>query len=227
MLDVQYPYAEDAARLQVLYRLPAARGARSLLLVSSAEPSGLPDWLIGWSGGVTAVSVQQACAMATATTGPRFDVVALPDVLAAHAVPVDASTLLRAAQQLLTPDGVVVGHQCHALALRRMFGRQWLLAALRAATGRPDVGSATGCTRALAQAGLLKAECFYVQPNIDSPLGLVPVEWRASRAYFMRAVRSAQGSFTQAGYLARLAVAALGLGGMFQQHLFFWARRSC
>jgi hypothetical protein len=66
-----------------------------------------------------------------------------------------------------------------------------------------------------------------VRPNIAAPMGLIPADRVAARAEFLRSVRAMRGHYSVFGYAPRLLLAWLGLGGLQQGQLFFWARRPC
>jgi hypothetical protein len=58
-------------------------------------------------------------------------------------------------------------------------------------------------------------------------MGLIPTDPAAARAHFLRWIRSGKGYYSPPAYAARLLVAVLGLGGMQQNELFFWAKKPC
>jgi hypothetical protein len=223
-MDVEYPYAQGQARLQLLYRLPSAPPPRRLLLVTDLiEGDGIGA---GWGGPVTRVA---SSALDTAATdgGARFDAVAVPAVLGGGTAELSSRHAvlpwLQRLHELLVPGGLIVGHVDNLYALRRWATPSGLLAALRPAA----MGSAADCRATLLDAGFTLPECFYVQPSIVSPMGLIPCERVASRAHFLRSIRAAQGHYGHSAYAARLLMAWLGLGGMQQAQLFFWARKAC
>lgn len=223
-MDVEYPFASAQSRRQLLYRLPTAPAPRRLLLVADrADPD---DFIHGWGGPVTAWTRAQVQADGAAA-GARFDAVALPGVLGARTATPGTTDLLAAVQRLLVPGGVVVGHVDHLLALRRL-ATPGGLARLVGAMARPGVvGTAAACTRALQRAGFVQPQCYYVQPSLSAPMGLIPCDRAAARAQFLRAVWSAQDQHSRPAFAARLLVATLGLGGLQQQELFFWATKPC
>jgi len=222
-MDVEYPYADSLSRRQLLYRLPPAPAPRRLLLVSEDPDSQLIG--AGWGGPVTAVDAP-ALNAAFIEEGASFDAVALPWTTG---VPPSASRvglpLLQKAHALLVPGGVVVGHVHNVHTLRRLVTVRGM-AAIGSAWMRPGgMGSVAACGAALRRAGFVDPECWYVQPSIESPLGLIPSDPTAARAHFVRAIRSAQGHYSRPAYAARLVGAALGLGGMQQPELFYWANK--
>jgi hypothetical protein len=230
--DIQYPYTEDAARLRLLYRLNDAPEPKRLLIVA-----GVPeDEQLGfaWDGGVTIASATTGLA-ALASGGPRYDAIALPGILsvAASAVRPSGSARWRNADLLqrigaaLAPGGLVVGHMPHGRALRGLARPRNALALATAALSADGITGPAACRRALTRAGLQQAECYYVQPNIAQPMALIPCDAAASRAHFLRAVRSSRGGYAPLGYGLRLALARLGLAGLLQSDLFFWARKPC
>lgn len=227
-MDVEYPYAEGLARRQLLYRLPSAPSPRRLLLVSDIADSALIGG--GWGGPVTVVGSQQLHSAVQQGEG-CFDAVALPQLAGSgrewRQSPTGAEQLLVLAHRLLVPAGVVVGHVENMFTLRRLasvrgivgFGGDWI---------RPgSIGSATRCRKVLQRAGFTDTECYYVQPSIESPMGLIPCEPKPARAHFLRAIRSARGHYSRPAYAMRVLVAWLGLGGMQQSALFFWATKAC
>lgn len=221
-MDVEYPFASAVSRRQLLYRLPTAPAPRRLLLV--ADRADADDYIHGWGGPVTAWTRAQVHA---AGAGARFDAVALPGVLGARMAPSGNAGLLAAVQRLLVPDGVVVGHVDHLLALRRL-ATPGGLARLVGAVARPGVvGTAAACTRALQRAGFVQPQCYYVQPSLSAPMGLIPCDRAAARAQFLRAAWSAQDQYSRPAFAARLLVATVGLGGLQQRELFFWATKPC
>ena len=229
--DVQYPYADGLARLQLLYRLPTSPAPRRLLVVCADEEGSLIGG--GWGGAVSVTAVSGLRA-ALSQGAERFDAVALPFVLergtarsGTGAPEAGNDEILGLVRELLVPGGVVVGHLTHVCALRHLLswsgGCQFVKAFLRA----QGIGRSAHCVDRLRQAGLTEIECFYVQPSIDAPMGLIPSQGAASRAHFLRAIRSASGHYGRIGYAVRLLLAQVGWGGVLQPQLFFWARRPC
>lgn len=227
-MDVEYPYADGLSRRQLLYRLPSTPQPRRLLLVSNEADSDLIGG--GWGGPVTVVT-RSGLDAAIAHGEPRFEAVALPWVLGSGALsdghPTNGLQLLCAVHRVLVPGGFVVGHLTNLRTLRRLVSlRGW--GGIVAAAGRPGaIGSASGCKAALLRAGFIEPECYYVQPSIESPMGLIPSEPVPARAHFLRSIRSAQGHHGRVAYALRLTVAYVGLGGMQQPQIFFWARKPC
>jgi hypothetical protein len=219
-MDVQYPYAAPEARLQLLYRLPTAPAPRRLLVVGDDRLG------IGGAWGASDVLVQPADGLeALAQRAPASrDAVALPAVLGAGCRP---RALAAAAARLLAPGGVVIGHFDHGYAVRRLLRPAGLWAALAAAADGEAVTGSRSCARLLRRAGLVDTECFYVLPDIASPMALVPAEVRTARRHFLRATHASRMSYRPAGYALRLMLAQLGAGGAFQNQIFFWARKPC
>lgn len=224
-MDVAYPYADGLSRRQLLYRLPTAPEPQRLLLVSSdADGDLIAD---SWRGPVT-VLAPAGLNPAFLQDGARFDAVALPwltGLLSSNCR--GGPQLLKLAHALLVPGGLVVGHLHNLHTLRRLATARGLAEVVAALARRGAMGSAAGCGAALLRAGYAEPECWYVQPSIDSPMGLIPSDPTAARAHFLRSIRSAQGHHSRPAYAARLLVAALGLGGMQQPELFFWATKPC
>lgn len=224
-MDVAYPYADGLSRRQLLYRLSAAPGPQRLLLVSDDADSDLLG--AGWRGPVT-VLAPSALDAAFLQDGARFDAVALPWTTGMRSAGGrNGPQLLQWAHALLLPGGLVVGHLHNVHTLRRLATANGLKEIVAALLHRGAMGSAAGCAAALLRAGYAHPECWYVQPSMDAPMGLIPSNPIAARAHFLRAIRSAQGHYSRPAYAARLLVAALGLGGMQQPELFFWARKPC
>lgn len=227
-MDAEYPFATALSRRQLLYRLPPTPAPGRLLIVgdtSDGEQMGRC-----WDGPVLALGSSQI-ADALAQGGARFDAVALPGLLGASPASLRAGATaqdwLCMALALLVPGGVVVGHLENTHALRRIASLQGLFQLVLAAVRPGAVGSANACMRALVSAGFVEPECYYVQPSLASPMGLIPCHRVPARAQFLRAVWSAQGNYSRPAFAARLLVAHLGLGGMQQQELFFWAQKPC
>ncbi len=222
-MDIDFPFAEDKSRQQLLYRLPTAPAPRRLLLVGN-DPDGIAR---GWDGPVTTVAVVDL-ADAASPDGADFDAVALPgltDMVAAGGT--GALRLLADARRRLVPGGLVIGHLEHALTLRRLARPRQVAAILASLVGGGLIGSAAGCRKALLQSGFVEPECYYVVPSFDAPMGLIPCHPVAARAWFLRAVRAAEGHFSAPAYASRLLLAFMGLGGHQQGQLFFWARKTC
>lgn len=168
-----------------------------------------------------------------ATAGSQFDAVALPGGLLDESVPGPGderplpASLLRQAHDALRPGGVLVGHCYHLLSahgLRQTFAgrvssRTWI-------RGR-GLRSGAGCLRTLKELGFIEVECYYVEPRIDAPMALIPLHAMAARSHFFRAIRRTRGQYSGLGFALRMVLAAFGLGGLLQPHLFFWARRPC
>lgn len=217
-MDANFPFAEDESRLRLLYRLPLPKQALDVLVIGTTDMARLLRE--GWPG-----PCGHAESWHQVPDGDgRFDVIATPGLDLQASGPNDADVALRRIHSLLRPGGIVVGHMDQACTLRSLAnGRGWL-AALQPARffGRP-----IGCSMALRRAGFEKPAVWYVQPNIDAPMGLMPTEPVAARAEFLRAVRAAHGHHSRLGYVMRLALARLGFGGLQQGQLFFWAQRPC
>lgn len=227
-MDVEYPYADGLSRRQLLYRLPSTPLPRRLLLVSDDADSDLIGG--GWAGPVTVVTGAGLDA-AIAEGDARFDAVALPWVLGSHApsrrFPRGGIPLLCAAHRALVPGGIVVGHVENILTLRRLVSVRGWGEIMGAMVRRGAISSASGCKASLLRAGFTEPECYCVQPSIESPMGLIPCDPVPARAHFLRTIRSAQGQYSRPAYTLRLLVAFLGLGGMQQHELFFWAKKPC
>ncbi|MCW5661954.1 MAG: hypothetical protein KIT60_29985 [Burkholderiaceae bacterium] len=217
-MDANFPFAEDDARLRLLYRLPLPTGAGDMLVVGKTDMADLLK--AGWTGNCTHAESWRALGGGAA----HFDVVATPGLDLDAGDPEEAVGTLRRALSLLRPGGFIVGHMEHSCTLRGLAnGRGWR-AALHPARffGRP-----VGCSLALQGAGFVASAVWYVQPNIQAPMGLIPSEPVAARAEFLRAIRATRGHHSRLGYVLRLALARLGLGGLQQGQLFFWAQRPC
>ncbi|MBS0444993.1 MAG: hypothetical protein JSR59_03485 [Proteobacteria bacterium] len=229
--DIQYPYTEGAARLRVLYRLHDAPEPKRLLIVAaSSDDEQLAE---EWEGGVTFAGLDDGRALLD-QDGARYDAIALPAVLGVTSSAVRGTQgrwpnaeLLKRAGAALAPGGLVVGHMTHGRALRGLARADRSLALAAAALSADGITGAMACRRALARAGFQQAECYYVQPTIADPMALIPSDAAASRAHFLRAVRSSRGGYSLPGYAARIALARLGLAGLLQSDLFFWARKPC
>lgn len=215
-VDADFPYAEDIARLRLLYRLQA--GAGDLLVIGAAQMAS--ELARDWPGKCRLAGSWRSVGV---TEGP-FDVVALPGWSAGAVHDPATRDELRRVHDLLRPGGWVIGHAEQACTLRRMLGGRGWWAALR-----PDrfVGRPTGCVAALSTAGFEAPSVWYVRPNIAAPMGLIPTDPAAARAEFLRSVRATRGHYSMFGYVPRLLLARLGLGGLQQGQLFFWARRPC
>lgn len=230
-MDVEHPYAADAARLQLLYRLPTAPAPQRLLIVCRQASDALLG--LAWPGQVSVAGLAELDALLAQGAG-RFDAVALPAVLGvcdiqmpgAHP-PIGNRQMLAGVRRLLVPGGTVVGHMEHGWALRRAVQRRGLRD-LACAWRKPDaISHPEACLRLLAGTGFSAAECFYVQPNIDAPMGLIPSHPVAAKAQFLRAIRASKHGYSRAGHGLRLSMALVGWGGSFQSHLFFWAHKPC
>lgn len=215
-MDVEFPYAEDDARLRLLYRLPLPSTRGDLLVVGREDVAALLNG--DWKG-----TRKSSTAQTPSDAGRAFDVVALPD-LTADGDGARGRALLARAHESLRPGGWLVGHVDQACTLRGLLaGRGWGAAlAPRRYLGRP-----AGCALALREAGFGALHLWYVQPNIEAPMGLIPVDPVAARAQFLRLVRASRGHHSPWGYLLRLTLARLGLAGLQQGQLFFWAQRPC
>lgn len=227
-MDLRHPYSDSEARLRLLYRLPTAPAPRRLLLVSGGADDA--DIGAGWGlGEVSRTDVPGLLRLADGRGG-CFDAVALPSTLVPRAPRhgVANRVVLHSASHLLAPGGVVVGHLEQARALRRAVQPAGALQLLLAVADADAISGPASCLRSLRRAGLTAPECYYVQPHVRSPMGLVPSEPAAARAHFLRAVRSARHHHGRlAGHAARLLLCWLGLGGTLQGQLFYWARKPC
>lgn len=176
-------------------------------------------------GGAEALTVRPAGASLPSAT---YDAVLLPSFSSTHgektAAPQAFPQSLHAAFRALVPGGMLVGHIEHGAALRSI-ARLGILAGSHRRSRLPWTGA--GCQRALQNAGFVDAHCFFVEPSIDSPMALIPVQPFIARAHFLRAIHRTRDRYSLPGYLLRLALAQVRLGGMLQPHLFFWASRPC
>lgn len=215
-VDADFPYAEDIARLRLLYRLQVTSG--DLLVIGAAQMASelARDWpgRCRLAGSSRSVGAQEGA----------FDVVALPGWLVGSTREPATRDELKRVHGLLRPGGWVIGHIEQACTLRRLLGGRGWWAALRPERA---VGHPAGCAAALADAGFEAPAVWYVRPNIAAPMGLIPADRVAARAEFLRSVRAMRGHYSVFGYAPRLLLAWLGLGGLQQGQLFFWARRPC
>lgn len=221
-MDVAYPYASDDDRRALLYRLPSIAPTRRLLVVGGDGS----EWAGHWGGPVTLTTAALLDAVAAQQPG-AFDAVALPGTLAAPQAGAGSASLLRDVRGALAPGGLVIGHVRHALALRPLATRAGRQALRRTLTDPGFPGTPRRCLKLLAQAGYDQASCYFVQPDLAAPMGLVPWQGPAARAHFIRAVWSAQGHHGRAAFAARWLLAVAGLAGLQQQDLFYWARKPC
>lgn len=221
-MDVAYPYAGDDDRRALLYRLPSIAPTRRLLVVGG--DSG--DWARHWGGPVTLTAPALLGAVAVQQAG-AFDAVAFPGTLTSPPDGTDATTLLRDARGALAPGGLVIGHVRHALALRPLATAAGRRALWRTLSDPRHPGTPRRCLQMLVHAGYVDLSCYFVQPDLSAPMGLVPWQGPAARAHFIRAVWSAQGHHGRAAFAARWLLAVAGLAGLQQQDLFYWARTPC
>ena len=164
----------------------------------------------------------------------KFDAVALPGSLmcADDAGGLDGPSaspeqVLRLAHSALRPGGVVVGHIDHLLSahgLRNTLqGRVGLGSWLR----YRGLISGRRCRQTLLRSGFAVPECFYVEPQIEAPMAVVPVHPLAAKSHFLRSIRRTRGQYSMTGFALRMALAGARLGGILQPDLFFWAQRPC
>lgn len=225
-MDSRPPFATGAERLRLLYRLPlTGRETRILVIGSRAEADAVFDR-------ASHHATVDAIATDATTTSSGFDVVALPGSLlhssGQHQGPSGSpERLLRLAYAALRPGGIVVGHLDHLLSAHGL--RQMLL-------GRVGIGSwircrplisGPRCRRTLMRLGFEGSECFYIEPQIAAPMAVVPVHPLAARSHFLRAIRRTRNQYSLPGFVLRMALASVRLGGALQPHLFFWAQRPC
>ena len=223
-MDSRPPFASGAQRLRLLYTLPLTGRESAILVIGSAADA---DAVFDRTAPHAKVDiVSPGSRVATSA----FDVVALPGCLTdggRQAVPSESpEQLLQAAYSALRPGGVVIGHLDHLLsahAVRQALQGRGLDAWYRCR----NLASAGRCGRILVRAGFAAPQCFYVEPRIAAPMAIVPVHPQAARSHFLRVIRRARGQYSLPGYVLRMALAGLRLGGALQPHLFFWARRPC
>lgn len=226
-MDVVYPYAGAPARLQLLYCLPTAPEPQRLIIVRSGVGPDLPEE--DWPGPVRQVNLDDL-RTPPADASLKADALALPGVLGQRAAMDQFGNnvdLLVAASRWVVPGGLVIGHVAQLRALRRVMRPGGLVALGDGQFRRGAITGPAQCLQVLGAAGLRAAQCFYVQPSIDEPMGLVPVHAATARAHFLRAVRSAAPNQSAVGHGVRLALVLAGLGGLMQEHLFFWAEATC
>ena len=159
---------------------------------------------------------------------------ALPQVLGVHHAwaadgphLVGNQQLLEAAWRWLAPGGAVVGHLPHGRALRRVLRPRAWPELLRAVARQDAITGPVQALQRLHAAGFSAPQCFYVQPSIASPMALVPCQPQAAKAHFLRAIRAARSHHGHLGQGLRLLLAQLGLAGMLQGDLLFWAHKPC
>lgn len=229
-MDSRPPFATGGERLRLLYRLPlTGRESRILVMGSQAEA----DAVFDRDSQHTTIDAIQPDAR---TALSDYDVVALPGSLLridsdsgciVHGLPGPPEHLLRLAYSALRPGGTVVGHLDHLLsahglgqALRGCIGiGSWIRC-------RPLI-SGPKCLETLMRLGFEGSECFYVEPQIAAPMTAVPVHPLAARSHFIRAIRRTRDQYSLPGFVLRMALARVRLGGALQPHLFFWAQRPC
>ena len=216
-MDVTQPYDADESRLCLLYRLPVT-GSPSRLLIIGADVAGLSRH---WAG----AEVWRAESLADLPAGHRFDVVAIPDLLAPDCI--DASALLCAAAGVLAPGGILVGHMAHGLALRKWASLRGLWQLALSVCDRRCPSRNGRVQSMLRAAGLREVECFYVSPSIHAPMALIPCAPQAARAHFARALSASRHNLTWPAFQLRRAMLALRSGPLLRDTLFFWAQRPC
>ena len=216
-MDLTHPYDTDEARLSLLYRLPVTGSPARLLVVGDA-----------WTGLAGQWSGAELClvqSLADVPAGQRFDLVALPGVLAPQSV--DAGHQLGQAAAVLAPGGMLIGHMAHGLALRQWASLRGLCRLGLSLLDRRRPSSHGRLQAMLRTAGLCEVECFYVVPSIDAPMGLIPCAPAAARAQFARGLRSSRDSLTWHAFGIRWLMLALRTGPLLRDALFFWAKRPC
>ncbi len=226
-MDASPPFAADVERLRLLYRLPLRGDEARILVVGSGVDA---ERLLDVGACTAAVTVS---ARPDGGDTP-FDAVMLPLCLLGddeHSIGTPngqpLAAMLAQAKASMLPGGVVVGHLENIASLASV--RSALRGGVSWSGWRSWRGAwgASACLRTLHDAGFEAAECFYVEPRISAPMTIVPRSPLSARAHFVRAIRRTHGHYSMAGYLTRLLLAQLGLGGTLQPHLFFWARRPC
>jgi hypothetical protein len=224
----QQPFATDIERLRLLYALPLSGTESRILVVGSRNEAKL---LLDGEAFSARVEVSSEIGLPSDAT---FDAVLLPLAVfgkrneSVGVAPTQPwSVLVREAHAALRPGGVLVGHLENLVSLatlRAALHGQISFHMLPMWRGALTIGAQL---RALHEVGFDGVECFYVEPRISAPMALVPRSWWAAKTHFLRAVRRSRASYSLPGYLARLALAAAGLGGLFQPHVFIWTRRPC
>lgn len=227
-MDSRPPFATGAQRLRLLYQLPLTGLESRILVIGSRSEA---EAAFGVALERSSVEVAEP---GTLIVSSGFDAVALPGSLvrsgatAGHQVTAGSpERLLRLAFSSLRPGGIVVGHLDHLLSvhgLRRAVQGQVELASWLRCRG---LLSGPRCQKTLGRLGFVGAECFFVEPRIESPMAVVAVHPLTAKTHFLRAIRRTRGQYSFAGYFARMMLAGLRLGGALQPHLFFWAKRPC
>lgn len=225
------PFATGADRLRLLYRLPIAQPSDRVLVIGSRDeaqevyPPDRPLLQI-WDPTLHGAAAPVADA--------SFDVVALPGSVrplgqATHGrgAPFSPQDRLAVALRALKPGGRLVGHMEPTLAA----------ASLKAVARQPTLlpawvrswpwGTALRCRHALSVAGFADVECYHVEPRIGAPTALIASHPAAARRHFTRATFRNRALYSRGGFLARLGVAWLGLGGLLQAQVYFLARKPC
>lgn len=222
-MEERLPFASGAARLWLLYALPMTGEERRIQVAGAAKSVALA--LPPQREGTVDVLHLKAPDDSLLEAGD-CDAVLVPGTLFQGSAK-SAEALLQSAFLALAPGGVLVGHCENLLSVHQ----------LRAALRRPKdavhwanwraAGSANLLRKTLTRLGYVDAEAFYVEPQIMSPMALIPADPHASQSHFVRTVWRNRSLYGQLGFALRLTLAHAHLGGSLQPHLFFWARKPC
>ena len=221
-MEANLPYAEDSARLRLLYRLPVDSDPERVLIVGDDRALLETAW--------PASIIVRSRTLESSPSAGRFDVIVLAGVLQPFVPMVDGLTveqLLRRLTGSLVPGGVLIGHLPYGMSLRPGIVRRRLGQLLKLPGGAQRPCSAPQLIALLEAGGLERAQCFYVAPSIETPFDLIPSHPAAARAYFRRAIRAARGDHGRFGYLLRVALAEFGVSHLLRDTLLFWACRPC
>ena len=227
-VDSRPPFATGAQRLRLLYRLPLTGQEVRILVIGSRTQA---ETAFGEALPHASIEVAEP---GSPVGSSGFDAVALPGSLVSGKAAADRQQpavspeqMLQVAYSALRPGGIVLGHLDHLLSahgLRRALqGRSTLVSWLRCR----GVASGPRCQRTLSRLGFVGAECFFVEPQIEAPMAVISVHSLAAKSHFLKAIRRTRAQYSATGYLVRMTLATLRLGGALQPHLFFWAKRPC
>ncbi|GMV73345.1 MAG: hypothetical protein AMXMBFR78_02960 [Rubrivivax sp.] len=217
-MDIHHPYASDASRIGLLYRLSMREepAAHALVVTGDGKRAALDLQMpVAW--------IDPAALADRAQRGEAPHAYPLV-VFAVNPVrrgPGSLSALLAHGLRVLAPGGSLGGCVPHRWSLRRMASSVDPGARRQRASCAWSVASLSGELR---RAGLEDAQTFFVRPSIESPMALIGTQSRTARRYFRWEIRLSRHNHVGPGYLARLLIAEFGLSGLLQDSLLFWGR---
>jgi hypothetical protein len=97
----------------------------------------------------------------------------------------------------------------------------------RACFSKSSVSTIPSLRRLFANASFEDLRSFYIYPNVNDPMALIPTDPEIANAYFRSQASQSMFRRTNFKYLFNLLITRLGLRRYFQSHILLVAKKSC